>query len=140
MKSGFCNIIMSVLYVKAPMLCRCYVDPGLAQKFLDQFCSNSYKTCSMSQNNYAKYIFILFENQTIFGYNFIFSRSSVYFFNHGGSLKFQNQCLRRKLPHKEYLGLKTLGLSFCLPRLNLNIILGSWLVQFILHDGIHALL
>lgn len=139
MKSGFKNIIMSVLYVKAPVLCRCYVDPGLAQKLLDRFCSKSYKTCSMSQNNYAK-IFFLLENQTIFGYNFIFSRSSLNVFNHAGSLKFQNQSLGSKLPHKEYLGLKTLGLSFCLPRLNFNIILGFWLVQFILLDGIHALL
>lgn len=48
---------MSVMYVKAPMLCRYYVDPGLAQKLLDRFCSNSYKTCGMSQDNYAKYIF-----------------------------------------------------------------------------------
>lgn len=69
------------LYVKAPTLCQCYVEPELAQKLLDQFCSNSPKTYKISQKDNQNVNFLKFENQTIFSQNFLFSRSSVYFMN-----------------------------------------------------------
>lgn len=69
------------LYVKAATLCQCYVEPELAQKLLDQFCSNSHKTYKISQKDTQNVNFLKLENQTIFGQNFLFSRSSVYFMN-----------------------------------------------------------